>query len=136
VSCYWDNSALINALLSPAVMVRLKKEGGVSRSHTLAEFFGTMTGRGIETAPGQRLKLDPSAAAQWLNRIAKFLTWHDLSAAEVLSELQQTRARNVMGARVHDYLHAAAAVAAHADKILTRDQDFANLGFNIKAEKP
>jgi len=42
----------------------------------------------------------------------------------------------VTGTRVHDYLHAAAAVAAKANKILTRDQDFADLGFKIKAEKP
>jgi hypothetical protein len=47
---YWDTSAAINAAFSPEVFSRLDTGEHVARLHLLAEFFATMTGRGIEIA--------------------------------------------------------------------------------------
>lgn len=65
MKCYWDTSALINALMSQAVMSRLKNQGGLTRSHTLAEFFGVQTGRGVRNAAARRPK-----PAWWPRRCA------------------------------------------------------------------
>ena len=45
---YWDTSAAINAAISPEVFRRLDSGEHVARLHLLAEFFATMTGRGVE----------------------------------------------------------------------------------------
>ena len=45
---FWDTSAAINAALSPEVFQRLETGEHVARLHLLAEFFATMTGRGVE----------------------------------------------------------------------------------------
>ena len=101
----------------------------------MAEFFGRMTGPGIPM--GQtRQKVTGNAAAAWLAQAAKFLEWVELDAPEVLAALSQAQALNVQGGRVHDYLHAAAAVKSKADKILTRDGGFTALGAGIPCEKP
>ena len=48
MTTYWDTSAAINAAISPEVFRRLENGKHVARLHLLAEFFATMTGRGVE----------------------------------------------------------------------------------------
>ena len=72
---YWDTSAVINALISPEVMERLKTGEHITRLHTLAEFFANMTGRGVkyrDLATGEEvfLFLTPDECAAWLRVFA------------------------------------------------------------------
>ena len=64
---YWDTSAAINALFSPEVFARLSSGQHVTRLHLLAEFFSTMTGRGVrivdEDGQVQRMVLSQSDCA-------------------------------------------------------------------------
>jgi len=128
---YWDTSGLINAAVSGTVLRRLAIGGQVTRTHALAEFFGILTGRGIRwERDGQayELKLTGEQAAQWLEANLAAFQFMDLASQEVLDALNRAQARNVAGARVHDYLHAVAAQKAEADELLTRNQsDFAGL---------
>lgn len=110
---YWDSSSLIAALMAG------QRPKGVTRTHTLAEVFSTLTGKGIETAVG-RLRLNPDDAAALLSDLPK-LKFVDLTAEETLKALQATGSQGVRGGLVHDWLHVQAAQKAKADKILTEN---------------
>lgn len=137
---YWDTSGLINAAVSGTVLQRLATGDHATRTHALAEFFGILTGRGIRwERDGQayELKLTGEQAAQWLASNLTTVQFVDLTAREVLDALNQAQARNVAGARVHDYLHAVAAQKAEADELLTRNQsDFGGLTGSIPVVWP
>lgn len=61
----------------------------------------------------------------------------DLTAQEVLGALAQAQSHNVVGARVHDYLHAVAAQKAGVDEVLSRNQnDFSGLTGKIPVVWP
>ena len=128
---YWDTSGLINVAISGTVLQRLSANEHTTRTHTLAEFFGILTGRGIRwERDGQsyELKLTGHQAAEWLKTNLVPFQFVDLTVAEVLAALEQAQSRNVVGARVHDFLHAVAAQKAAADELLTRNQnDFVGL---------
>jgi hypothetical protein len=94
---YWDTSAVIEACNSPALRVRLHRERGLTRIHTLAEVFSTLTG----------------------GNLASDLDFHDLAATDVLKALKETRKKGVRGGRIHDSLHAVAAEKSGARKLLT-----------------
>ena len=72
---YWDTSAAINAAISPEVFHRLKTGEHVARLHLLAEFFATMTGRGVEITDeagnAGRLAFTQSECAAWLKNFAQ-----------------------------------------------------------------
>ena len=67
---YWDTSAAINAAVSAQVFNRLNSDEHCTRAHLFAEFFSTMTGRGIPVKDKDgnpaRLMLTPNDAAAWL----------------------------------------------------------------------
>jgi hypothetical protein len=44
MKAYWDSSAVIEACNSPVLRARLHRERGLTRTHTLAEVFSTLTG--------------------------------------------------------------------------------------------
>lgn len=71
---YWDTSAAINAALSPEVFGRLNRGEHVSRLHLLAEFFATMTGRGVEIVDADgnvdRMVFTQEQCAVWLRNFA------------------------------------------------------------------
>jgi len=101
---------------------RLHRDGGFTRTHSLAEMFSTLTGGNLA------FRLDADAAAQTIASLARELAFHDLSAEEVLTALKAARKRGVRGGRVHDYLHALAAEKSGAKKLLTLDKnDFNDL---------
>lgn len=137
---YWDTSGLINAAINGTVLARLNTGEHTTRTHTLAEFFGILTGRGIRwerAGQSYELKLTGEQAAQWLHTNTAVFKFHDLSPADVLAALSQAQARNVAGARVHDYLHAAAAQKSGAAELLTRNaSDFAGLTGAVKVVWP
>jgi hypothetical protein len=137
---YWDTSGLINAAISGTVLQRLNAGEHTTRTHTLAEFYGILTGRGIRWERGGQsfeLRLTGDQAAKWLADNLTSIQFVDLTAQEVLRTLAQAQTKNVVGARVHDYLHAVAAQKAGADELLTRNQnDFSGLTGKIPVVWP
>jgi predicted nucleic acid-binding protein len=122
MKAYWDSSALIEACQSMVLRARLHRDGGFTRTHSLAEMFSTLTGGNLA------FRLDADAAAQTIASLARELAFHNLSAEEVLTALKAARKRGVRGGRVHDYLHALAAEKSGAKKLLTLDKnDFNDL---------
>jgi predicted nucleic acid-binding protein len=121
MTIYWDSSALIEAVYSPDLMRRLLHDGGTTRPHSLAETFSVLTGNPVS-------RIDADDAARVVKHLAANLTFVEISADETLRALQQARKKGVRGGRIHDFLHAAAAEKAGADRILTLDrQDFSEL---------
>jgi predicted nucleic acid-binding protein len=118
---YWDSSALVAAVETPAMQLRLQRERGVTRSHALAEVFSTITGN-------PKNRADAQIAAEILASLAKSLDFVDLTADEMLAALKSARKLGVRGGRVHDFFHAVAAKKSGAKKIVTLDKnDFAGL---------
>lgn len=119
---YWDSSAVVEACASPVLRARLHRERGLTRTHTLAEVFSTLTGGNLA------FRLDADAAAQTVANLATDLDFHDLTATEILTALKEARRKGVRGGRIHDYLHAMAAQKSGARKLLTLDKnDFNDL---------
>jgi predicted nucleic acid-binding protein len=122
MKAYWDGSAVIEACNSSGLRARLHRERGLTRTHTLAEVFSTLTGGNLA------FRLDADAAAQTVANLAADLDFHDLAAADVLTALKEARKKGVRGGRIHDYLHAVAAQKSGAKKLLTLDKnDFTDL---------
>ena len=135
---YWDTSAVINAAISAEVMDRLDTGEHVTRLHTFAEFFSTMTGRGVEVADqagtAVRVLFAPNDCAQWLRAFSDKVGLEELSRDELLDAIDEAQARNVQGAKVYDYWHALVCRKAKADELLTRNTwHFEELGRTISA---
>jgi predicted nucleic acid-binding protein len=127
---YWDSSALVECFVDPELRIRLSREGGLTRTHSLAEIFSALT-KGNLT-----IRVEASAAARMLTDIARHLEFVDLSSIEVLHAHEQTRRRGVRGGRVHDFLHAVAAEKAKASLLLTADEnDFESLLDSVQIEQ-
>ena len=121
MSAYWDSSALVEAVFEPRLNDRLRHERGVTRPHSLAEVFSTLTGN-----PVTRIPADDAALV--VETLARSLDFIDLDAAETTAAMKRARALGVRGGRIHDLLHAVAADKSPADRILTLDQqDFLGL---------
>jgi predicted nucleic acid-binding protein len=130
MKAYWDASALIEALGDPELRQRLKQDGGLTRSHSLAETFSALTGGNIN------LRVAPDKAAEMVTNIANDLSFFDLAPADVIAALKQAKARGVRGGRVHDFLHAVAAEKSGAKQLLTLDRnDFADLTDTVTVEQ-
>lgn len=126
---YWDSSALVIALVDDELRDRLAKEKGTTRTHSLAEVFSTLTGGNI------RVRLSPDDAARTVEALAADLNFVDLTPARVLRALREARKRGVRGGRVHDYLHAVAALDHRAGRLLTSDRnDFKGLADGLVVE--
>jgi len=122
MKAYWDGSAVVEACASPILRARLHRERGLTRTHTLAEVFSTLTGGNLA------FRLDADSVAQTVASLAADLEFHDLTAPEVLHALKEARKKGVRGGRIHDYLHAVAAKKSGAKKLLTLDKnDFKDL---------
>lgn len=138
---YWDASAVINAMISPKVEVRLQSDEHYTRPHAFAEFFATMTGRGITlpdaNANPTRFKMSAQDASAWLRTFARRVNLVDLDLPELLDGLDRAQELGVQGAGVYDYGHVLAAEKAKADVILTRNvADFTPLAGTTKVEWP
>ncbi len=125
---YWDSSAVLKAMQDPAVHKRLKESHAVTRVHTLAECFSTLTGSRL----GYRHK--PEDAAHLVAEFAKDFEFVELTAAETLAGLKKAQGLGVMGGRIHDLLHARAAQKAGCASLVTiNTTDFTGLedGFKL-----
>lgn len=122
MSAYWDSSAVIAAWMDPDLRLRLHRERGITRTHTLAEIFSAFTGGNLS------IRQDADEAARTVQNLALDLDFVDLSHGQVLVALKSAQAKGVRGGRVHDYLHAIAAEQHRATAILTVDRnDFVGL---------
>lgn len=130
---YWDTTAAINALINPAVRQRLEDGGEhLMRPHMCAEFFGVMTGRGVQyidsTGTTHRIRMDNASAAAWLRRFSRSVQFVELTGEETVGALESARAKGVQGPQIHDLLHVCAAEKGGADRIITRNtSDFSSL---------
>jgi len=121
MSTYWDSSALVQSVYDPEIKARFEREGGVTRTHSLAEVFSALTANPVT-------RLDAESASRIVGILSDRLKFVDLTAREVVAGLRQARRLGVRGGRVHDYLHALAAEKANASKIFTLDRhDFDDL---------
>ena len=133
---YWDTSAAINAALSPEVYRRLDSGEHVARLHLLAEFFATMTGRGVEITDGvghtDRMVFSQNECAAWLRKFAGRLEFVELTEDEVLTGLDKAQHLGVQGARVYDYWHALVSGKAKSNELITRNtRHFEGLAGNV-----
>src|SRR5258708_38565419 len=84
---------------------RWQEISGVTRTHSLAEFFSVLPGRGYqEVMPDVSIKLrrlSMRAAALIIGRIRQRLDFVELSADETVSAIEQARTVGVQGARIH-----------------------------------
>jgi hypothetical protein len=117
---YWDTSAVLNAVVSPAVEAWLDTGKHVTRLHTITEIFAIATGRGIPVK-GVFLQLTPEDCAAWLRKFAARVELADLDKTEMLDALDKAEAKQVRGKGVFDYLHALLSDRVQADELLTRD---------------
>jgi predicted nucleic acid-binding protein len=113
---YWDSSALIEAAGNDVLRRRLAENGGITRTHTLAEVFSTLTGR----QAGGRVTADKAAGI--VAGLSADLDFEELTAPEILRALAKAEFKGIRGGRVHDYLHAVAAHKGNAGLILTADK--------------
>lgn len=129
MKAYWDSSALISAATQDSMRKRLASERGFSRRHSLAEMFSALTGKA-------HFKLEASKAALILEEIAADLDFVDLSTDDVLQASREAEALGVRGGRIHDFLHAKAALKSGANALLTLDRnDFSNLVSGMRVEQ-
>ena len=133
---YWDTSAAINAAISPEVFSRLESGEHVARLHLLAEFFATMTGRGVEikdeAGNSDRMVFTQDDCAAWLKSFAAKVKFVELTREEALNALAKAHSRGVQGARVYDYWHALVSEKAKADELITRNtRHFQDLAPNV-----
>ena len=133
---YWDTSAAINAAVSTSVYRRLFTGEHVARLHLLAEFFATLTGRGVEVTDGlgntRRMVLTPDQCATWLRDFAQKVHFEELTQEESLEGLDQAQSLSVQGARVYDYWHALVSQKAKSDELITRNtRHFEGLAKNV-----
>jgi hypothetical protein len=138
---FWDTSAAINALVSPQVWDRLSTDQHFARLHLFAEFFATMTGRGIPVKDRAgnlaRMVLTPSDAARWLREFAAKVDLVELTPQETLDALDGAARHGVQGGRVYDYGHSLAADKVGAEVLLTRNiADFTGLPSQARLEWP
>jgi predicted nucleic acid-binding protein len=117
---YWDTSAIISELAAG----RLATIKGVTRPHTLAEFYARTTGKGF-AAGGKTIRLQPPLAAARVKQLVKQLAFVELDADETAETLEIAGADGIAGGRTHDILHIAAANKSKAEAIFTyNEKDF------------
>lgn len=128
---YWDTSALIMALHDETIRDRLATGAHFTRSHSLSEMYSVLTGGRF------RAKYSPGNAAALAADIARQMSFIDLSPEETLRGLQEAGRYQVLGGRVHDWLHALAAEKAGARTLLTLNgEDFSGLERGFRVEAP
>lgn len=120
---YWDTSALMRFFVTK----RVREISGVTRTHTMAELFAALTGRGwLETLPGgvtRSRRLGAKLAARMVDEISGQLTFVELTRAEVQSAVDDASSLGVSGGRIHDLLHARAAEKSKAQEFWTCDEN-------------
>jgi len=133
---YWDTSAAINAAISRQVFLRLQTGEHTARLHLLAEFFSTMTGRGVkitdQAGKVERVVFSQKECAAWLKIFAEKVQFEELTKEEALAALEKTQDAGILGARIYDYWHALVSEKTKADELITRNtRHFQDLAPNV-----
>ena len=127
---YWDSSALVEALHDQNLRDRIRPRAAVTRPHSLAEVFSTLT-------KGVNFRYPPADAAKILADLKSDLDFVELTAEDAIGTINEASNHGVRGARIHDLMHAAAAVKAGAEILLTLDTaGFSDLRHAIKIQAP
>jgi predicted nucleic acid-binding protein len=127
---YWDSSALVLALHDPSVRSRIKPGESLTRPHALAEIFSTLT-------KGINFRYSPDDAANMVHDLAEDLEFVELSSKETLSAVQSAGKHGVRGARIHDLMHAIAAIKGKSAVLVTLDQSgFTGLKLDLEIQTP
>jgi site-specific recombinase XerD len=118
------------------VFRRLLTDEHAARLHLLAEFFATMTGRGVEitdeSGNTERMVFTQKECASWLRSFASKVKFEELSQEESLKALEKAQSLGVQGARVYDYWHALVAEKTKSDELITRNtRHFQDLAKNV-----
>ena len=128
---YWDSSALVIACQDGSVRDRMENEGGVTRVHAFSEVFSTLTGGRLG------FRVDPEDAATLIGEIQASLEVVELDVEELQAALGRAKSKGVRGGRVHDYLHAVAAVKSKCDRVWTLNiSDFEGLFDGLEILEP
>jgi predicted nucleic acid-binding protein len=127
---YWDSSALIEALHNPNLRSRIRRGENGTRPHSLTEVFSTLT-------KGVNFRYSPADAAKMAGDLARDLDFVELSAADSVTTLKKASSLGVRGARIHDLMHAEAAIKYGAEELLTLDDSgFASLRVPVRISAP
>lgn len=125
MNAYLDTSALLRACrlnLAPQ---------GVTRTHSLFEFYCVLTGPGIVTMiDGRQVKqtTPPKEAARAARETFARVRFFDLEFPQALDELERAAKKNVHGKNIHDWMHCAAAARAKCESIVTLNfSDFSRM---------
>ncbi len=134
---YWDTSAAINAAVSPKVFARLDSGEHFTRLHLFAEFFSTMTGRGVEILDKDgnpdRMVFTQNDCLAWLRKFAAKVQFVELTSEEALTALDKAQGLGVQGPAIYDYFHAEVSAKAKVDQLLTRNiRHFAGLAAKVE----
>ena len=128
---YWDSSALVEALHDETLRARLEQPGNLTRTHSMAEVFSTLTGGRLG------IRYSPTEASEMVGSLAEDLEIAELSPAQTLEALASAHKKGVRGGRIHDYLHAVAAFQAEAKTLVTLNgKDFKGLIEDLKIIAP
>ena len=129
---YLDTSALIRAW-------RLRRApAAITRAHSLAEFYGTLTNGLTVTVQGvkTRVRFAPAVAAQGAREVFANVTFRDLKGADALVELDRAAKANIQAANIHDWMHAAVATANDCREIITTNEKHFKLLTKLKLVEP
>ena len=114
---------------------------GMTRSHTIAEWFSIQTGRGLvyRESDGQLVKrnLPPIDAAHEAQRVFAAMVFKDLTGTQTLeAAVFASEREGIRGSNFHDFLHARTAEAFGASSIVTLNMaDFRKMT-NLPLEYP
>ena len=127
---YWDSSALVEALHNQNLRDQIRFHVAVTRPHSLAEVFSTLT-------KGVNFRYAAEDAAKMLADLKADLDFVELTADDAIKTINDANDHGVRGARIHDLMHAAAAAKASAKILLTLDTaGFSDLRHAIKIQAP
>ena len=130
MKAYWDSSALVAALHDQNLRNRIRPRAAVTRTHSLAEVFSTLT-------KGVNFRYSAVDAAKILADLKADLDFVELTAEDAIKTINEASHKGVRGARIHDLMHAAAAVKAGSEILLTLDTaGFSDLRHAIKIQAP
>lgn len=115
---YLDTSAMIRAWR----MAKVPR--GVTRSHSVTEFYRTLTGGITVPIKGTptRIQFSPEDSAEGAHTTFAAVNFADLGGPETLAETRAAAAANVQGANVHDWMHAAVARREGCKAIVTTNE--------------
>jgi predicted nucleic acid-binding protein len=127
---YWDSSALVEALHDADLRKKIRPVTAVTRPHSLAEVFSTLT-------KGVNFRYSPDDAARMISDLKKDMEFVELTAVETQDAINEASERGVRGARIHDLMHTTAAIKSGAEILLTLDiSGFSDLDVSVKIEAP